>query len=125
MPGGDIALGVASVAEGERPQAAPQRHQADDHAEVADAIDDERLVGRVRGAFPLDVKPDQEIGADADQFPEHEHHEDIAGDHQPQHAEAKQRQILEEAVEAAVAMQMWPSESVTSWSVTSCSSSCM
>ena len=62
------------------PSAAPERHQADDHAEVADAVDDERLVGRVRGALPLDVEADQEVRADADQLPEHEHHRDVAGD---------------------------------------------
>ena len=94
------------VAEGERAQAAEQGHQADDHAEVADAVDDERLVGRVRGALALDVEADQEIGADAHQFPEHEHHRQVAGDHQPQHAEAEQRQVLEEAVEPAAAVQV-------------------
>ncbi len=99
-------LASRRVAEGERAQAGPQGHQADDHAEVADAVDDERLVGRGRGALPLDVKADQEIGANADQLPEHEHHADVAGDHEPQHAEAEQRQILKEAVEAARAVQM-------------------
>ena len=32
--------------------------------------------------------------------------EDVAGDHQPQHAEAEQRQVLEEAVKAAAAVQV-------------------
>ena len=112
---GDVLpLASGNVAEGKRAQRCPNRHQADDHAEIADAIDDERLVGGGRGALPLDVKPDQEIRANADQFPEDEHHHDVARDDDAQHAEAKQRQILEEPMEAALAMQMWPSESVTS-----------
>ena len=101
-----LARGIFRSPKANVPKPAPEGHQADDHPEVADAIDDERLVRRVAGALPLDVKPDQEIRANADQLPEHEHHENIAGDHQPQHAEAKQRQILEEPVVAARAMQM-------------------
>ena len=102
------ALLTANIAKRKRAQAGPQRHQPDDHAEVADAVDDERLVRRVRGALALDVEADQEVGANAHQFPEHEHHQDVAGDHQPQHAEAEQRQILEEAVKAAGPVQMMP-----------------
>ena len=107
MPGSTVAVGVASMSpKANVPRLAQQGHQADDHAEVADAVDDERLVGRVRGALALDVEADQEVRADADQFPEHEHHRDVAGDHQAQHAEAEQRQILKEAVEAAAAVQV-------------------
>ena len=100
-----IAVGV-DVAEGKRAQAAEQRHQPDNHAEVADPIDDERLVRRRRGALALDIKADQEIRADADQFPEHEDHRHVAGDHDAQHAKAKQRQVLEKAVKSAVAVQV-------------------
>ncbi len=96
---------IAVIAEGKRPQARPHRHQADDHAEIADAVDDERLVGRVGGAPSLVVEADQQIRADADQLPEHEDHGQVAGDHQPQHAEAKQREVLEESGEPPAAKQ--------------------
>ena len=33
------------IAERKRPQPGPQRHQPDDHPEIADAVDDERFVG--------------------------------------------------------------------------------
>ena len=47
-PGWRHPAGLAlHVVEGKRAHASPNRHQADDHAEVADAVDDERLVGRV------------------------------------------------------------------------------
>ena len=51
------------------------------------------------------IETDEEIRADADQLPENEDHGDVAGDHQPQHAEAEQRQILVEAVEPPAAAQ--------------------
>ena len=63
------------------------------------------LLAALRRALPLDVETDQQVRADADQFPEHEHHRHVAGDHQPQHAEAEQREVLEEAVETPAPMQ--------------------
>ena len=93
------------IAEVERAHAGEDRHQADDHAEVADAVDDERLVRRVGGALPLDVEADQQVRTNAHQFPEGENHRQVAGDHQAQHAEAEERQVLEEAIEAAAAAE--------------------
>src|SRR5688572_12109766 len=95
----DLAIVILDVAEGERPQARPQSHQADEHAKVADAVDDERLVGRVARALALEVKTDEEVRADAHQLPEHKDHREVAGDHDSQHAEAEQREILKKAVE--------------------------
>ena len=64
------------------------------------------LLAGVRGALAFEIKADQEIRANAHQFPKHEHHRQIAGNHQPQHAEAEQRQILEEAMKPARPMQV-------------------
>ena len=61
------------------------------------------LLAAVDATVPFDVEADQKVGADADQFPEDEHHRHVAGDDHAQHAEAEQRQILEEPVEAACA----------------------
>ena len=52
------------------------------------------------------VETNQEVTADADQLPENKDLEDIAGDHQPQHGEAKQRHIGEEAVVPPGPMEM-------------------
>ena len=82
-----VAVGVLGVAKSKGAETRPQRHHADQHAEVADPVDDESLVGRVRGALPLDVKTDQEVGANAHQFPKHEHHRHVSRDDNPQHAE--------------------------------------
>ena len=54
----------------------------------------------------FDVETDQQVTADPDQFPEDEHHEDVAGQDQPEHREAEQREVCEEAVVAAGPMQM-------------------
>ena len=51
-------------------------------------------------AFRARIETDEEVRADAHQFPEHEHHGHVARDHQPQHAEAEQRKVLVEAGES-------------------------
>ena len=94
------------VGEVQRPERPPQGHEADQHAEVADTIDDERLVGGCRRALPLVVEADQKPGADAHELPEDEHHRQIAGDHDPEHREAEQRQRLKKPWKAARTMQM-------------------
>ncbi len=82
----------------ESPQGAKESHHADDHPEVAHAIDDEGLVGRRRSTVPLEIKADQKVRADTDQLPKHKRHRHVARNDNPQHAEAKQRKILKEAV---------------------------
>jgi len=101
-----VGAGSIGVGEGERAEGAPQGHQADQHPEVADAIDDEGLVGGGRGASSLVVEADQKPGADAHQFPEHEHHRQVPGDHDPEHREAEQRQGLEEPGKPPRPMEM-------------------
>src|SRR5215813_1441102 len=89
-----------------RAESSEQRHQADDEAKVTDAIDNESFVGGVGGAFAFEIKPNQEIRANPDQLPEHERHRQIARDHEAQHAETEERQILEEPMKAAGAMKV-------------------
>jgi len=90
---GDFARGPwnLDIAEVECSQAGPQGQQPDQHPEIANAVDDERLVGRGRSGLPLDVKADQKVGANADKLPENEHHRHVSGDDDAQHAEAEQR----------------------------------
>ena len=81
-------LGVGEVQGAKRP---PQGHQPDQHPEVTYPVDDERLVGGGGGRFPLVVEADEEPGTDAHQFPENEHHCQIAGDQDAHHRKAEQR----------------------------------
>ena len=70
---------------------APGEHDADEEPGVADAVDDERLVGRPRSRRSFVVEPDEEERTDADQFPTHEHLKQVVRDQEVEHREAEQR----------------------------------
>ena len=42
-------------------------------------------------AVALEPMADQQIGSDADQFPEDEHHDEIVREHDPEHREHEER----------------------------------
>ena len=94
----DFAVGACHIAKRKGAEARPQGHQPDQHAEVADAVDDKRFVRSRRSRVSFDVKTDEEVRADADQFPEHKHHRNVASDHDAQHAKAEERQVLKETI---------------------------
>ena len=94
------------IGEMQRPQGSPQRHQADQHAKVADTIDDEGLIGGGRGTVPLEIEADQKPGTDTDQLPEDEHHGQITGNHDAEHREAEQRKGLKKPAETPRAMEV-------------------
>ena len=56
--------------------------------------------------MPFVVEADQQVRADADQFPAHEHLEEVVGEDEVEHREAEQRQEQEEAAESAAPLQM-------------------
>ena len=79
---------------------AEQHEHAEDaerEAEVADAVDDERLDRRGIGRRLLVPEADQQIGGETHAFPAEEHLHEIVRGHQHQHGEGEQRQIGEEA----------------------------
>ena len=61
-----------------------QEH-GDEEAEVADAVDDERLLARGRRVVGLVVEADQQVGAEPDPFPADEHQQIAAAEDQDQH----------------------------------------
>jgi hypothetical protein len=71
--------------------------QAEQEAEIADAVDDEGLDGGGTCRRPLIPEADQQVGGETDAFPAEEHLHQIVGRHQHQHGEGEQRQIGEEA----------------------------
>ena len=77
-----------------------QEH-AEDEAPVADAVGDERLLAGVRRALLLVPVADQQVRAEADAFPAHEHHQEVVPQHEHEHEEAEQVQVAEEARHAA------------------------
>ena len=82
------------------------QHQADQKAEVADPVDDERLLsGGSRGGLG-EPEGNQQERAQADELPAQEEHGEVARQDQGQHRGGKQIEISEEAGEARVAVHV-------------------
>ena len=84
------------------PSVPTSRNKPEDEARVTDAVDDERLLARVRRRFPQEVKPDQQVAAQPHAFPPDEQQQQIVRQDQRQHREHEQIQVAEEAVVAAL-----------------------
>ena len=65
-PGAD---GRANFREAQGADGVQQKEQAEDESRVADAVDDESLLPRVRGRFAQEVESDQQIAAKPYAFP--------------------------------------------------------
>jgi hypothetical protein len=83
------------LAEDDRSSGAPDHQDAKHEAEVTDAIGEECLVCRRGRRVALEPVADQQIGADADEFPEDEHHREVVREHDAEHREHEERQIAE------------------------------
>ena len=85
----------------ERAEVRDQGEHADQEGEVADAVDDERLLAR-RGAGTLlvVVEADQEVGAEPHALPADEHDQVVVAQDQQQHRAHEQVQVGEVAAVA-------------------------
>ena len=88
--------------EAERAERAARPNSPEDEAGVADAVDDEGLLARVRGRLAQEVESDQQVAAQPHAFPADEQQQVVVGQHQRQHGEHEQVQVAEEAVVAAL-----------------------
>ena len=70
------------LAEGERAEVGQQQKHADQKAEVADAVDDERLFAGIGCRSLLEVEADQQIRGEAHALPANKHQQRVAGQHQ-------------------------------------------
>ncbi len=70
---------------------------AEQEAEIADAVDDEGLDRRGVGAVAVVPEADQQVGAETDTLPAKEHLDEIVGGHQRQHEEGEEAEIGHEA----------------------------
>ncbi len=77
-------------------------HDPEREADVADAVDDERLLGRQRRRVLAIPEPDQQVARQPDQFPGHEHDQPAVGQDQQQHREHEQVEVGEEAPEPRI-----------------------
>ncbi len=73
----------------------------DNKGEITHAVSDKRLYRGVAGALLVEIEADQQVRAQAHQFPRDEEQQQAVGDDQQQHAEAEQAEVGEEAVELA------------------------
>src|SRR5918912_1158168 len=85
-------LAVVGAAEGVEDQ-----ENAEDEAEVADAVDDERLLAGVGGLVLVVVEADEEVRAEADALPADEHDEVVRAENEQQHHEHEEIEVREEA----------------------------
>jgi len=79
----------------QRAERDPEQEDAQHEAEVADAIHQERLAGRRRGAGPAKPEADQQVAAQAHAFPKYEQDQKVAGQHQHGHRKHEQRHLGE------------------------------
>ena len=79
------------------PNRTKTRKMPSDEAEIADAVDDERLDRRGVGGGLLVPEADEQIAREADALPAEEHLDEVVGRHQHQHGEGEEREIGEEA----------------------------
>ncbi len=86
----------------QRPEVPGDEEHAQQKSGVANAVDDERLVGRVARRLALEIEADQQIRAQAHALPADEHQHVVVRQDQRQHREHEQVEISEEAVIAAL-----------------------
>src|SRR6266542_1647131 len=88
------------------------QHDAENETPVTDSIGDECLLGGWRGLIFVEIKPNQQVGAQADTFPTDKHQEEVVGEHQRQHREHEQIQVSKEPVVTAIAMHVTSGKNV-------------
>ena len=82
------------------------QHDTENESPVTDSIGDECLLGGWRGLIFVEIKPNQQVGAQADTFPTDKHQEEVVGEHQREHREHEQIQVCKEPVVTAIAMHV-------------------
>ena len=86
----------------ERAELPENQERGQGKAEVANAVDDERLVAGVGGDLLIEVEADQQVAAQAHSFPADEEQQIVARQHQRQHEEHEQVQVAHEPVKTLV-----------------------
>ena len=93
--------GILDGAEIERAEHRVDQKDAEDESPVADAVRDERLLAGVSRTLLLVPVADQQVRAETDAFPAHEHHQEVVSQDEHEHEEAEQIEIAEEAGDAS------------------------
>ena len=77
--------GGGDLLEIQRAEGRKQQQHAEDKAEIADAVDDERLLAGVGGRLFAEPEADEEVRTEADPFPADEHHQEARAEHEHEH----------------------------------------
>ena len=85
---------------------------AEDETEVANSVDDERLLRGGGGVILVEVVRDQHVRAEAHEFPEDERHEQVVGDDDAQDGEHEDRETGEETAAGRVFLHVADGEEV-------------
>ena len=100
--GSSSPIRAIDLADVERAQADEDQHDPEDEADVADAVDDERLLGGQRRRALAVPEADQQVAAQADQLPRDEHDQEAVRQDQQEHREHEQVEVGEEPPVARV-----------------------
>ena len=87
---------ICHSAEIQGPEGVENQKNAENESPIADAIDDERFLASIRRAFLLVPVANEQVRAEPDPLPTHEHRHEAAPENEDQHEKAKQIQIAEE-----------------------------
>ena len=85
---------------------------AEQKTEVADAVDDEGFFRGVGRGLLFVIMVDEQPGAETDELPENENHEQIVGEHDAEHRKHEDRQAAEEACARLVVVHVAEREDV-------------
>ena len=98
--------GSALAVQRERPVLLVDQKQRQDQAEVADPVDDERLLRGVHRHLGRAVVADEQVAAQAHALPAEEQQHEVVGHHQRRHREDEQRDPGEEAGVARIPLHV-------------------
>src|SRR3954464_5479907 len=74
------------------------KEHAQNESRVTNTVHDEGLIGRIARRLAMKIKSNQQIRAQSDALPAHEHQHVIVGEDQREHGEHEQVEIPEETV---------------------------
>ncbi len=101
-----VPIALEHLVEAQRPEVDPDHGDTEAEAEVADAVDDEGLLGRAGRRGLLVPEADEQVAAQADRLPADVQQQEVVGQDQQQHAEHEQVEVGEEAPQPAVAVHV-------------------
>src|SRR5713101_6293146 len=86
----------------QRSECSEQQKHSQHESEIADAIDDERLLPRIRSRFSQEVETNQQVTAEAYALPSNKEQHVIRCQHQDEHEKHEQIEVRKEPVVTAL-----------------------